>query len=140
MESWDVLEIHGALRRSTLEVQYLLNLPCIFNTSLDSMLYLLSILHTAILTNVVSYFKLQQKWHILKSHMCRVFWWCLQPFLWKTGMVWGFGNYRGHFSFLVFSPSALFYYLLLGAVGLSAIFVADFGSKSNITRFKAFNK
>ena len=51
MESRDVLKIHGALRRyctsrvslrSTLEVQYLLNLPCIFNTSLDSMLYLLS--------------------------------------------------------------------------------------------------
>ena len=50
MESQDVLKIHGALRRyctsrvslrSTLEVQYLLNLPCIFNTSLDSMLYLL---------------------------------------------------------------------------------------------------
>ena len=50
MESRDVLKIHGALRRyctscvslcSTLEVQYLLNLPCIFNTSLDSMLYLL---------------------------------------------------------------------------------------------------
>ena len=48
MESRDVLKIHGALRRyctsrvslrSTLEVQYLLNLPCIFNTSLDSMLY-----------------------------------------------------------------------------------------------------
>ena len=32
MESRDVL---------TLEVQYLLNLPCIFNTSLNSMLYLL---------------------------------------------------------------------------------------------------
>ena len=52
MESRDVLKIHGALRRyctsrvslrSTLEVQYLLNLPCIFNTSLDSMLYLLII-------------------------------------------------------------------------------------------------
>ena len=52
MESRDVLKIHGALRRyctsrvslrSTLEVQYLLNLPCIFNTSLDSMLYLLSL-------------------------------------------------------------------------------------------------
>ena len=51
MESRDVLKIHGALRRyctsrvslrSTLEVQYLLNLPCIFNTSLDSMLYLLT--------------------------------------------------------------------------------------------------
>ena len=51
MESRDVLKIHGALRRyctsrvslrSTLEVQYLLNLPCIFNTSLDSMLYLLN--------------------------------------------------------------------------------------------------
>ena len=50
MESRDVLKIHSALRRyctsrvslrSTLEVQYLLNLPCIFNTSLDSMLYLL---------------------------------------------------------------------------------------------------
>ena len=50
MESRDVLKIHGALRRyctsrvslrSTLEVQYLLNLPCIFNTSLNSMLYLL---------------------------------------------------------------------------------------------------
>ena len=50
MESRDVLKIHCALRRyctsgvslrSTLEVQYLLNLPCIFNTSLDSMLYLL---------------------------------------------------------------------------------------------------
>ena len=50
MESQDVLKIHGALRRyctsrvllrSTLEVQYLLNLPYIFNTSLDSMLYLL---------------------------------------------------------------------------------------------------
>ena len=50
MESRDVLKIHGALRRyctsrvslrSTLEGQYLLNLPCIFNTSLDSMLYLL---------------------------------------------------------------------------------------------------
>ena len=49
MESRDVLKIHGALRRyctsrvslrSTLEVQYLLNLPCIFNTSLDSMVYL----------------------------------------------------------------------------------------------------
>ena len=55
MESRDVLKIHGALRRyctsrvslrSTLEVQYLLNLPCIFNTSLDSMLYLLITLHT----------------------------------------------------------------------------------------------
>ena len=53
MESQDLLKIHGALRRyctshvslrSTLEVQYLLNLPCIFNTSLDSMLYLLNIL------------------------------------------------------------------------------------------------
>ena len=53
MESRDVLKIHGALRRyctscvllrSTLEVQYLLKLPCIFNTSLDSMLYLLIIL------------------------------------------------------------------------------------------------
>ena len=52
MESRDVLKIHGALRRyctsrvllrSTLEVQYLLNLPCIFNTSLDSMLYLLNL-------------------------------------------------------------------------------------------------
>ena len=52
MESRDVLKIHGALRRyctsrvslrSTLEVQYLLNLPCNFNTSLDSMLYLLNI-------------------------------------------------------------------------------------------------
>ena len=51
MESRDVLKIHGALRRyctsrvslrSTLKVQYLLNLPCIFNTSLDSMLYLLN--------------------------------------------------------------------------------------------------
>ena len=51
MESRDVLKIHGTLRRyctsrvslrSTLEVQYLLNLPCIFNTSLDSMLYLLN--------------------------------------------------------------------------------------------------
>ena len=49
MESRDVLKIHGALRRyctsrvslhSTLEVQYLLNLPCIFDTSLDSMMYL----------------------------------------------------------------------------------------------------
>ena len=52
MESRDVLKIHGALRRYctsrvslclTLEVQYLLNLPCIFNTSLDSMLYLLNL-------------------------------------------------------------------------------------------------
>ena len=52
MESRDVLKIHGTLRRyctsrvslrSTLEVQYLLNLPCIFNTSLDSMLYLLNL-------------------------------------------------------------------------------------------------
>ena len=52
MESRDVLKIHGALRRyctsrvslrSTLEVQYLLNLPCIFNTYLDSMLYLLNV-------------------------------------------------------------------------------------------------
>ena len=51
MESRDVLKIQGALRRyctsrvslrSILEVQYLLNLPCIFNTSLDSMLYLLN--------------------------------------------------------------------------------------------------
>ena len=51
MESRDVLKIHGVLRRyctsrvsllSTLEVQYLLNLPCIFNTSLDSILYLLN--------------------------------------------------------------------------------------------------
>ena len=56
MESRDVLKIHGALRRyctsrvslrSTLEVQYLLNLPCIFNTSLDSMLYLLNLLWQA---------------------------------------------------------------------------------------------
>ena len=53
MESRDVLKIHGALRRyctsrvslrSTLEVQYLLNLPCIFNTSLDSMVYLPTII------------------------------------------------------------------------------------------------
>ena len=52
MESRDVLKIQGALRRyctsrvslrSTLEVQYLLNLLCIFNTSLDSMVYLLII-------------------------------------------------------------------------------------------------
>ena len=51
MELRDVLKIHGKLRRyctssversETREVQYLLNAPCIFNTSLDSMLYLLS--------------------------------------------------------------------------------------------------
>ena len=53
MELRDVLKIHGKLRRyctssversKTREVQYLLNAPCIFNTSLDSMLYLLIIL------------------------------------------------------------------------------------------------
>ena len=49
MESRDVLKIHGKLRRyctssversETREVQYLLNAPCIFNTSRDSMVYL----------------------------------------------------------------------------------------------------
>ena len=49
MESRDVLKIHGKLRRyctssvslrSTLEVQYLFNTLCIFNTSQDSMVYL----------------------------------------------------------------------------------------------------
>ena len=63
MESRDVLKIHGALRRyctsrvslrSTLEVQYLLNLPCIFNTSLDSMLYLL-IINSVYIANYNTY-------------------------------------------------------------------------------------
>ena len=66
MESRDVLKIHGALRRyctsrvslrSTLEVQYLLNLLCIFNTSLDYMVYLLII-------PIVIYMFLY--WHIFK--------------------------------------------------------------------------
>ena len=61
MESRDVLKIHGALRRyctsrvslrSTLEVQYLLNLPCIFNTSLDSMVYLPIILHSILVSGL----------------------------------------------------------------------------------------
>ena len=49
LESQHVLKIHGSLRRyctfhvllrSTLQVQHLLNLPCILNTSLDSIVYL----------------------------------------------------------------------------------------------------
>ena len=63
MESRDVLKIHGALRRycttrvllgSTLEVQYLLNLPCIFNTSRDSMLYLLNTTSVSLLFSMIN--------------------------------------------------------------------------------------
>ena len=35
-----------------------------------------------------------QKWHILKSHTCRAFWWTLQPFLCKIWLVGSFGNFR----------------------------------------------
>ena len=58
-------------------------------------------------TNVVNYFRLQQKWHRIKSHVCRVFWRCLKPFLWKIQMVWGFGNFRGHISFDIFHSETL---------------------------------
>ena len=35
-----------------------------------------------------------QKWHILKSHTCRPFWWTFQPFSCKPGLVGGFWNFR----------------------------------------------
>ena len=63
--------------------------------------------------NVVNYFQLQQKWHIWKSHVCWVFWRCLQPFWWKTRIVGGFGNFRGHFSFDIFRSEALLLFVFL---------------------------
>ena len=69
----------------------------------------------------------EQKWLILKSHTCKVFWWWLQPFLCRNRMVGGFWNFRGLSAFDIFLPSATLFLLL---IGLSSTFMADLGREN----------
>ena len=82
MESQDVLKIHSALRRYctsrvllrlTLEVQSLLNLPCIFNTSLDSMLYLLIISHLLSINTIYFLPNIQATYHKYVSSSMHIY-------------------------------------------------------------------